>query len=50
MEEERRRKNNNSQFIMQNEYYDLQGRRVTGLKKGVNIVKMSDGTVRKIAK
>ena len=39
-----------SQFIMQNEYYDLQGRRVTGLKKGVNIVKMSDGTVRKIAK
>ena len=37
-----------SQFIMQNEYYDLQGRRVTGLKKGVNIVKMSDGTVKKI--
>ena len=40
----------NAQFIMQNEYYDLQGRRMTGLKKGVNIVKMSDGTVRKIAK
>ena len=40
----------NPQFIIQNEYYDLQGRRVTGLKKGVNIVKMSDGTVRKIAK
>jgi hypothetical protein len=40
----------NPQSIMQNEYYDLQGRRVTGLKKGVNIVKMSDGTVRKIAK
>ena len=40
----------NSQFIMQNEYYDLQGRRVTGLKKGINIVKMSDGTIKKIVK
>ena len=39
----------NSQFKIQNEYYDLQGRRVNNPKQGINIVKMSDGTVKKIA-
>jgi len=29
-------------------YYDLNGRRLDGLKKGINIVKMGDGEVRKI--
>jgi hypothetical protein len=33
---------------MHNEYYDMQGRRVTNPVKGINIVKMSDGTVKKI--
>ena len=36
-----------SKFKVQS-YYDLQGRRVTNLKKGINIVRMSDGTVKKI--
>ena len=29
-------------------YYDVTGRQVNGLQKGLNIVKMSDGTARKI--
>ena len=38
----------NSQFKIQNEYYDLQGRRVNNPKQGINIVRMSDGSVKKI--
>ena len=38
----------NSQFKIQNEYYDLQGRRVNNPKQGINIVRMSDGTIKKI--
>ena len=30
--------------------YDLQGRRVNAPQKGINIVKMSDGTTKKIIK
>lgn len=30
--------------------YDLQGRKINGLQKGVNIVRMTDGTVRKVVK
>ena len=29
-------------------YYDVTGRQLSGLQQGINIVKMSDGTVKKI--
>ena len=37
----------NGQLTIDN-YYDLQGRRVNNPQKGINIVRMSDGTVKKI--
>lgn len=33
-----------------NEYYSIDGQKLNGIKKGINIVRMSDGSVRKILK
>jgi hypothetical protein len=35
---------------MEQEVYTVDGKRVSGLQKGINIVRMKDGSVRKIWK
>ncbi len=42
------RLNDNGQLIIDNVIYDLQGRQLPTMQRGLNIVCMSDGTIRKI--
>lgn len=41
--------NNNVDIRVSNTYYSVNGIRQNGIKKGINIIKMSDGTAKKVA-
>ena len=42
------RLNDNEQMIIDNVIFDLQGRQLPAMQRGLNIVRMSDGTTKKV--